>query len=131
MPIAAATRFASTSSPGGSDGETAVTATAREPSTFAATAATSVESAPPEKATTAPPIRSRTRSSSRSFGEGAVLARACVRVGIARFSHFGAASRPPHAGSHERCEQQQRDDQRRPEQPLADGGVVVPEQDRV
>src|SRR5690242_6084154 len=53
MPTAAATVRAPTSSPVASAGETAVTASARSPRTRAAAAATSDESTPPEKATSA------------------------------------------------------------------------------
>src|SRR4051794_22972041 len=52
MPAASAVALAASSSPGGREGDTAVTASARSPSSLAATAATRAESAPPEKATT-------------------------------------------------------------------------------
>src|SRR3954470_6660332 len=60
MPTRAANSRASRSSPGGSDGDTAVTASARSPSARAATAATRAESVPPENATTAPPVEATT-----------------------------------------------------------------------
>src|SRR4249920_379990 len=66
MPIAAATDRAPSSSPSASAGDTAVTASARSPSTRCATAATSEESTPPEKATTAPSAVATTASSSPS-----------------------------------------------------------------
>src|SRR3954468_21000910 len=53
MPTAAATARAPSSSPVARAGETAVTASARSPSTRAAAAATSEESTPPENATSA------------------------------------------------------------------------------
>src|SRR5512132_4385843 len=53
MPTSAATARAPSSSPVASAGDTAVTASARSPSTRADAAATSEESTPPENATTA------------------------------------------------------------------------------
>jgi hypothetical protein len=53
IPTAAATPRAPSSSPVARAGETAVTANARSPSARAASAATSEESTPPEKATIA------------------------------------------------------------------------------
>src|SRR5690242_18740379 len=65
IPMASATCRAPSSSPVASAGDTAVTASAPSPSARAASAATSDESTPPEKATIALP-RSAMRASSRS-----------------------------------------------------------------
>src|SRR6476659_9439549 len=69
MPTAAATARAPSSSPVASAGETAVTASARSPKTRPATAATSEESTPPEKAT-------------RALGAVAIVASSSASVGI-------------------------------------------------
>src|SRR6478752_7258956 len=69
MPTAAATARAPSSSPVASAGETAVTASARSPKTRPATAATSEESTPPEKAT-------------RALGAVAIIASSSASVGI-------------------------------------------------
>ena len=66
MPMAAATVRAPSSSPLASAGETAVTASARSPSTRAEAAATSEESTPPEKATRALGVVAIAASSSAS-----------------------------------------------------------------
>src|SRR5215210_5353744 len=60
IPRRAATSAACSISPGGNDGDTAVTASARSPNDRAATAATRAESVPPEYATTTPPVSART-----------------------------------------------------------------------
>src|SRR5688572_4497487 len=75
MPTVSATARAPSSSPTASAGETAVTASARSPSARAASAATSDESTPPEKATIALPslaIRRSIRLSSSRAGSGGV-----------------------------------------------------------
>src|SRR5213593_914227 len=115
-----ATRRASSSSPGGSEGETAVTARARGPKARAATAATSAESAPPEKATTAPPVSSRTACRSRSFEERA--SRVCI---CSRFCHGGRRRRPPAALQDNGGSKEGQEGERRAEQAVADRGVVV------
>src|SRR5207247_371258 len=126
MPIASATLRASSSSPGGSEGETAVTARAREPSARAATAATSAESAPPEKATTAPPVSASTACRSRSFDESASLVCICRR-----FCHGRGTGRPPATLHEEGRTEERREGQGRTEQAVADRGVVVAEEDGV
>src|SRR6476646_869764 len=66
MPTPAATARAPSSSPVASAGDTAVTASARSPSTRAEAAATSEESTPPENATTALAVVAILASSSPS-----------------------------------------------------------------
>src|SRR5512132_3376637 len=66
MPTAAATARAPSSSPVASAGDTAVTASARSPSTRAEAAATSEESTPPENATTTLVVDAIVASSSAS-----------------------------------------------------------------
>src|SRR6476646_5976828 len=83
MPTAAATVRAPSSSPVARAAETAVTASARSPSTRAAAAATSEESTPPENATSALGAVAIAASSSASVGIFDVLGRGgrCERLG--------------------------------------------------
>src|SRR4051812_47660032 len=68
MPMWAATRCAPSSSPAATLGDTAVTASALSPSARWAIAATTEESTPPEKATTASPSAAMRASSASSMG---------------------------------------------------------------
>ena len=67
MPMRRASSFASSTSDCGMEGETPVTASARSPSTSAATAATKVLSTPAEKATMAERISPMMPRSASSF----------------------------------------------------------------